>query len=103
MVAAERLPVLPSPCAAGAFAVGAAFTAGAGAEPLKIAESSALSAAICSEIAMPRWSCERVGVVFIDWRGSGPAENGKIHYQLQQAHRFGIFAARLLETKESGA
>jgi hypothetical protein len=42
-------------------------------------------------------------MVFIAWRGSGPAENGKIHYQLQQAHRFGIFAARLLETKESGA
>ena len=86
MVAAERLPVLPSPCAAGAFAVGAAFTAGAGAEPLKIAESSALSAAICSKIARPRWSCERVGVVFIAWRSSGPAENGKIHYQIQQAH-----------------
>jgi hypothetical protein len=45
-----------------------------------------LSAAICSKIAMPRWSCERVGVVFIAWRSSGPAENGKIHYQIQQAH-----------------
>ena len=66
MVAAERFPVLPPLCAAGA---GVAFAADAGAALLKMAESSDLRAAICSKIARPRWSWESVGV-FISWSGS---------------------------------
>ena len=71
MVAAERFPVLPPLCAAGAGA------ADAGAETLKMAASSDSSAAICSKIARPRWSWEMVGVVVISWSGSGYSGNGK--------------------------
>ena len=75
MVAAERFPVLPPLCAAGA---GVAFAPDAGAAPLKMAASSDLRAAICSKIARPRWSWESVGVVVISWSGSGYSGNGKL-------------------------
>lgn len=71
MVAADRFPVLPPLCAAGAGA------ADAGAALLKMAESSDLRAAICSKIARPRWSWESVGV-FISWSGSGYSGKGKL-------------------------
>ena len=74
MVAADRFPVLPPLCAAGA---GVAFAADAGAALLKMAASSVWSAAICSKIARPRWSWESVGVVFISWSGSGYSGKGK--------------------------
>ena len=76
MVAAERFPVLPPLCAAGAGA-GVAFASDAGAALLKMAASSDSSAAICSEIARPRWSWESVGVVVIPLSGSGYSGKGK--------------------------
>ena len=61
MVLAERLPVLPSLLAEVDLVV-----AGACDDPLNSAAISAWSAAICSEMARPRWSCWRVGVLDMD-------------------------------------